>query len=254
MKTINTLLLILVLALTPLAAVSEQPADSVAATPFPMQLMSALRDYEGTATPVLPKLDKRKEIPREYSTTPGRLHVPRQIIVNKDRCRLVMLNAFGDTLHTNQVCSSRNRGQKHVKDDCRTPEGTFPLYGVYNSTDWTYKDTGSKCYGPFFLSLKTPTYSGVGIHGTNAPGSIPGRSSHGCIRVLNENIVILKSLVNKDTRVTVLPDAGVREEGPDAKPAPKLRRDDAESAESEKKSSDGAESSEQTALASESTE
>ena len=162
--------------------------------------------YKGTRAVRLPKLEKRGEIRRRQSSVPGRMFLPRNIAVNKESCRLYLRNAFGDTLLAFPVCSSRNRGQKTVADDCKTPEGTFPLYGVYNSTDWTYKNTDSKCYGPIFLSLKTPRYWGVGIHGTNAPGSVPGRSSHGCMRLHNEDVVRLKPLVHKDLLVTVLPD------------------------------------------------
>jgi len=54
---------------------------------------------------------------------------------------------------------------------------------------------GGTIYGP--LAFGTSAYSSlsewprggvVGIHGTNQPGLIPGRPSHGCIRVRNRNI------------------------------------------------------------------
>ena len=57
---------------------------------------------------------------------------------------------------------------------------------------------GSAAYGP--LAFGTAAYSRlsewpgggvVGIHGTNAPGLIPGRPSHGCIRVRNDKILAL---------------------------------------------------------------
>ena len=47
------------------------------------------------------------------------------------------------------------------------------------------------CYGPHFLRLATGRLGGIGIHGTNAPGSIGKRASEGCIRVNSANIVIL---------------------------------------------------------------
>lgn len=162
--------------------------------------------YEGTRVASLPRLEKRKEIERANSTVPGRMHMKRSITVDKEARRLYLLTAVGDTMLEFPVCSSLNRGQKTKADDNKTPEGTFPLYGIYNSTDWTYKDTDSKCYGPIFLSIKTPRYWGVGIHGTNAPGSVPGRSSHGCMRLHNENVLQLKPMVQKDLWVTVLPD------------------------------------------------
>jgi L,D-transpeptidase catalytic domain len=57
-------------------------------------------------------------------------------------------------------------------------------------------------YGPW--AFGTAAYSGlsewpgggvIGIHGTNQPGLIPGRPSHGCIRVPNWNIVKLARLM-----------------------------------------------------------
>ncbi len=43
------------------------------------------------------------------------------------------------------------------------------------------------------------------IHGTNAPGSIGGFVSHGCIRMLNEDILDLFDRVTTGTPVVVLP-------------------------------------------------
>jgi lipoprotein-anchoring transpeptidase ErfK/SrfK len=57
-------------------------------------------------------------------------------------------------------------------------------------------------YGPW--AFGTAAYSSlsewpgggvIGIHGTNQPGLIPGRPSHGCIRVPNPKIVRLKKLM-----------------------------------------------------------
>lgn len=198
-------LFILATAVSALAAFSDTSPESEPAS-FKPELTGLLARYEGTLPPALPDHENRSRIKRETSSVPGRMHVPRAITVDKERCRIYLFNAFGDTLMRAPVCSSRNKGQKQGKDDWRTPEGTFKMYGVYNSTDWTYEDTDDKCYGPFFLSLKTQRYWGIGIHGTNSPSSVPGRRSHGCMRLHNEDIVRLKKLVNKDLLVTVLPD------------------------------------------------
>ena len=69
---------------------------------------------------------------------------------------------------------------------------------------------GNPAYGPF--AFGTAAYSGlsdwpgggvVGIHGTNQPGLLPGRVSHGCIRVPNRNIVELKRLMPVGTPVWI---------------------------------------------------
>jgi hypothetical protein len=43
----------------------------------------------------------------------------------------------------------------------------------------------------------------IGIHGTNAPALIPGRISHGCIRLRNDDILRLSRLMPVGTPVTV---------------------------------------------------
>jgi lipoprotein-anchoring transpeptidase ErfK/SrfK len=43
----------------------------------------------------------------------------------------------------------------------------------------------------------------VGIHGTNQPEILPGRVSHGCIRLRNPDILRLASLMRVGTPVTV---------------------------------------------------
>ncbi len=143
-------------------------------------------------------------VPVNFSDT--RLKLTVNIIVDKRATRLFVVNVFGDTLMSFPVCCSRNLGQKKARGDCRTPEGTFGVLGVYNSTDWRYQGTGAKCYGPYFIHLNTPSSSGIGIHGTNAPGSVPGRHSHGCMRLHNDDIRKLRTVVTKETRVTILPD------------------------------------------------
>ncbi|MDE6555994.1 MAG: L,D-transpeptidase [Duncaniella sp.] len=167
-----------------------------------------IADFEGSQLPVLPDIDPEvwATIDSPCSSAPGRQRLPRHLLVDKPGRRLYVRNAFSDTLSQYPVCASSARGQKKKMDDCRTPEGDFRLMGVYDSTDWTYKDTGDKCYGPFFVSLITPRFYGIGIHGTNAPYSVPGRRSHGCMRMHNEAIVRVRQMVDKDSHVIILPD------------------------------------------------
>ena len=178
---------------------------------FPPRLEELISRYGTTMEPQLPEPEMLDSLDDRISVVPGKMPLRNDIIINKRKTRLYVVNVFGDTVAQFPVCASRNRGQKKGKDDCRTPEGTFTVIGIYNSTDWKYKGTGAKCYGPWFISLRTPGFWGIGIHGTNAPGSIPGRSSHGCIRLHNDNIVKLKGMVSKDPRVTILPDDPVAE-------------------------------------------
>lgn len=69
----------------------------------------------------------------------------------------------------------------------------------------------SPIYGPlaFGTNAKSPTLTDwpgggvVGIHGTNQPWLIPGRISHGCIRLKNAAIIRLGQLMPVGTPVTI---------------------------------------------------
>lgn len=181
-------------------------AEAEPEVPFAPQVTEMLMAYGKTAKPMLPELENMTEIDCPTSVAPGRMRLPRHIVVDKPKMQMMVVNMFGDTLIRRPVCASAKRGQKKSADDWRTPEGTFKIYGVYNSTDWTYKDTQDKCYGPFFIAVLTPRFYGIGLHGTNAPGSVPGRRSHGCMRMHNEDITVVRRMVDKDSRVIIMPD------------------------------------------------
>ena len=70
---------------------------------------------------------------------------------------------------------------------------------------------GNGTYGPW--AFGTSAYSNlsdwpgggvVGIHGTNQPGLIPGRPSHGCVRVRNDKIRQLARLMPIGTPVSII--------------------------------------------------
>jgi lipoprotein-anchoring transpeptidase ErfK/SrfK len=86
-----------------------------------------------------------------------------------------------------------------------TPRGEFfirnQLYGF-----------GNPVYGPiaFGTSARSPVLTDwpgggfIGIHGTNQPHILPGRVSHGCIRMRNGDILRLARLMPVGTPLTVL--------------------------------------------------
>jgi lipoprotein-anchoring transpeptidase ErfK/SrfK len=71
---------------------------------------------------------------------------------------------------------------------------------------------GDPFYGPvaFGTSARSPVLTDwpgggfVGIHGTDRPELIPGRISHGCIRMRNADIVRLARLMPLGTPLTVV--------------------------------------------------
>lgn len=144
----------------------------------------------------------------------------RFIVVDKYRMKVILFNKYGVEEESYGMACAKNFGTKHKKADSRTPEGFFSVEGIYDSTDWLFTDdngvTSEKKgqFGPRFIRLKTPVTYQIGIHGTCAPWSIGARTSHGCIRITNENILHLVTLVEPGMPVIVSPgrrDMGVNE-------------------------------------------
>ena len=85
-----------------------------------------------------------------------------------------------------------------------TPRGRFY---VRNKLE----DFASAAYGPlaFGTSARSPVLTDwpaggyIGIHGTDQPELLPGRVSHGCIRLRNADIVRLAGLMPVGTPVTI---------------------------------------------------
>jgi hypothetical protein len=83
--------------------------------------------------------------------------------------------------------------------------------GHYYVTERVSGSSGSM-YGPiaFGTSAYSPTLTDwpgggvVGIHGTNEPQLIPGRPSHGCIRMRNADIVRLARLIRVGTPIEIV--------------------------------------------------
>ena len=91
------------------------------------------------------------------------------------------------------------------KQSTPTPRGRF-----YVRTRLANFGSGS-VYGPlaFGLSARSraltdwPGGGFIGVHGTNQPSLIPGRPSHGCVRMRNADIRRLDGLMGVGTPVTI---------------------------------------------------
>jgi lipoprotein-anchoring transpeptidase ErfK/SrfK len=58
--------------------------------------------------------------------------------------------------------------------------------------------------GSRWMAMKGRNVTGLGIHGTTVDDSIPGYTSAGCIRLLNQNVEELFSYARIGGKVTVL--------------------------------------------------
>lgn len=116
----------------------------------------------------------------------------------------------GEVVESFGIATGKNAGNKERVGDMRTPEGTFSVVQVQDSSWWTHdfgdgKGEISGAYGPWFVRLKTG-WQGIGIHGTHDPASIGTDATEGCIRLTNENIAKLKEkYVTIGMRVVIRP-------------------------------------------------
>ncbi len=124
------------------------------------------------------------------------------IVISKKDLRLNVYHApkSGDTTLLAQypVCLSRNKGNKQRRGDMRTPECSlnrpFQIIQIQNSSTWRHNFNDGRgnilAYGRWFMRLKCPGFSGIGIHGsTNNAHTVPGRDSEGCIRLFDSELI-----------------------------------------------------------------
>lgn len=145
-------------------------------------------------------------IPEEQPLVFGELQDQKRcfIVISKPELHLsVYEDQEGDTVLLAQypVCVGKNLGQKQKSGDMKTPECTFEnpfsITQIQPASSWVHDFGDGRgsilAYGNWFMRLKTPGFSGIGIHGsTNNEDSVPGRGSEGCIRLRNEDLDVLK--------------------------------------------------------------
>lgn len=133
------------------------------------------------------------------------------LVVNKKDFSICVI-ARKDTLFKAPICVGVNLGNKTKKGDNKTPEGTFTISQIQNSSKWKhdFKDGFGEragAYGPWFIRLKVPNWTGIGIHGTCFPHTIGTRASEGCVRLKNEDLIELKKYIRIGMEVIILPDS-----------------------------------------------
>lgn len=127
----------------------------------------------------------------------GRSHVF-AVLVSKSRNDL-LLTLDGKFFKRYRVSTGTNAG---------TPAGVFKIIDKIEHPTWfpsggkaiPYGDPGN-LLGTHWLALDRPGY---GLHGTWEPESIGSQSSAGCVRLLNEEIEELYSILPKGTVVTIV--------------------------------------------------
>ncbi|MCL2767516.1 MAG: L,D-transpeptidase [Synergistaceae bacterium] len=130
------------------------------------------------------------------------------ILIDKNNFTLTLYDK-DEELHEWEIAVGSVSGDKQHKGDNRTPSGSFRIRQIQDSSKWTY-DFGDGngqtegVYGPWFIRLHTPPWSGIGIHGTHKPDTIGSRASEGCIRMKNEELIKLKGMVSIGMPVVII--------------------------------------------------
>lgn len=148
---------------------------------------------------------KETELPKEQLVVePG---VTYSISIDKGDFTLKLLGN-GKLLHTFPIATGKNSGDKQRVGDMRTPNGDFVIDDICEASSWPHdfgdgKGVIPNAYGPWFLSIETPGWTGIGIHGTHDPASIGTMASEGCLRMYNEDVALLKKFVKMGTKVHI---------------------------------------------------
>ena len=102
-----------------------------------------------------------------------------------------------------------------------TPTGNYAITGIYRNPVWhvpksiqdemsrqgkpvltTVEPGPNNPLGPVFIRFGEPRL-GLGFHGTNQPGSVPGFRSHGCVRLNSKNALTIADWVNVGAAVSI---------------------------------------------------
>ena len=99
-----------------------------------------------------------------------------------------------------------------VGDGDKTPAGVYEITVKSMNPEWTDPKTGMRLpyghpdniLGTRWMAMKKTGTSGLGIHGTTLPGSIPGYTSAGCVRLLNKHAEELYAFLRSGGKVTIV--------------------------------------------------
>ena len=127
--------------------------------------------------------------------------VTKRLVIDRRRFRASLYDRSGRRIWTSRIGIGIRKwptpgGRFYVRERLVVPRGK-----------------ARQMYGPFAFgtSALSPTLSGgnwgegvIGVHGTGWPELIPGRVSHGCVRVYNSKIQQLRRLMGLGTPIRIL--------------------------------------------------
>jgi len=130
-------------------------------------------------------------------TALSRLHTVHTLLrVNKHTLRATLYDGgrkrFSARIGVGKTSTPTPAGHFWIREKFRV--GGHTLYGP--------RAIGTSAYAPYLTDW--PGGGVVGLHGTDQPDLIPGRPSHGCIRLRNADIMKLYRLAPKGTPIDIV--------------------------------------------------
>lgn len=147
-----------------------------------------------------------------YESRISKIENANVIVISKQDMQLRLIDYEGNTLFCAPVATGKAYGNKQKQGDMRTPEGVFQISDIQDASKWSHDFGDGKgeikgAYGDYFIRLAVPGHKGIGIHGTHDPESLGSRASEGCIRLRNEDLNKLVSLIYPPMTVIITPSA-----------------------------------------------
>lgn len=139
----------------------------------------------------------------------GTASAQESLLIDKGAFKITLLSEDGVPLMEFPVATGRYPGQKRYNGDCRTPEGDFSIIAISDMRNMYYYDSTYgyvRTYGSYFCLLETG-YTGIGIHGTfpQKDHQIGTRASLGCVRLHDEDILVLYPHLFVGMKVKIIP-------------------------------------------------
>ena len=139
----------------------------------------------------------------EWPLTPDSVEQPVNLILRIGERQLYVYR--GDVLTTTFPVAVGRPGWE-------TPTGNFAVSYMLENPGWTHPFTGDMMppgpnnpLGDRWIAFWTDGHHEIGFHGTPNRDSVGKAASHGCVRLLNEDVRELYTLVKPGTLVTILP-------------------------------------------------
>ena len=131
--------------------------------------------------------------------------------INKDKLRIYLCKGTGEVLKNYPIAIGSGKGKKKTRTDLITPSGVFKIWRVVEDASQLVYDPKwfgelgepqKGAYGAKLISFYNPWQ--IAIHGTNSPGSIGRRVTHGCVRLKNKDITELCKYIKPGMRLWIV--------------------------------------------------